>query len=88
MTSPKDWSELLQVPSEGDPLASFERTEQLRRLLACLEGLEPDQKEIVLLIYFYGMIREEIASRFAGPVATVKTWLRRSLAQLNDCLGQ
>ena len=42
----------------------------------------------VLLAYHYGMTREEISSRFGRPVATVKTWLRRSLAQLRDCLGQ
>ena len=35
-----------------------------------------------------GMTREEIAGRIKRPVSTVKTWLRRSLAQLKDCLGQ
>jgi RNA polymerase sigma-70 factor (ECF subfamily) len=50
--------------------------------------LEPDKKEIVLLVYYHGMTREEISARLERPVATVKTWLRRSLAQLKDCLGQ
>ena len=42
----------------------------------------------MLLVYYHGMTREEIATRFERPVATVKTWLRRSLAQLKDCLGR
>ena len=67
---------------------TIERSEELRRLYACLDGLEPDKKEIVLLVYYHGMTREEISTRFERPVATVKTWLRRSLAQLKDCLGQ
>jgi DNA-directed RNA polymerase specialized sigma24 family protein len=33
------------------------------------------------------MTREEIAARINRPVSTVKTWLRRSLAHLKDCLG-
>ena len=30
---------------------------------------------------------DELAKRFAHPVATIKTWLHRSLAQLRKCLG-
>jgi len=78
----------LRLPSEDDPAAAQERSEELKRLEACLDGLEADKKELVLLVYHYGMTREEISGRINRPVATVKTWLRRSLAQLRDCLGQ
>jgi RNA polymerase sigma-70 factor (ECF subfamily) len=88
MRSLEDHPELLQVPSEDDPAGTLERNEQLRRLYACLEALEPEKKEIVLLVYYHGLTREEIASRFGRPAATVKTWLRRSLAQLKDCLDR
>ena len=84
----EDFPEILQLPSDDDPSATIERNEDLRRLQACLDGLEPEKKELVLLVYYYGMTREEISSRINRPVATVKTWLRRSLAQLRDCLGQ
>jgi RNA polymerase sigma-70 factor (ECF subfamily) len=50
--------------------------------------LEPEKKEMVLLAYYYGMTREEIAQRTGRPAATVKTWLRRSLAQLKSCLDR
>jgi RNA polymerase sigma-70 factor (ECF subfamily) len=88
MRSLEECPELLQVAGEDDPSAAQERSEELRRLYACLEGLEAEKKEIVLLVYYHGLTREEIASRLARPVATVKTWLRRSLAQLKDCLGR
>ena len=84
----EDFPEILQLPSGDDPSANQERNEELRRLYACLDGLGPEKKELVLLVYHYGMTREEISNRFGRPVATVKTWLRRSLAQLKDCLGQ
>jgi RNA polymerase sigma-70 factor (ECF subfamily) len=88
MRSLEDTPEILEVPGDDDPAANHERTEELRRLYACLEGLEAERKEIVLLAYYRGLTREEIAARVGRPVATVKTWLRRSLAQLKDCLGR
>jgi RNA polymerase sigma-70 factor (ECF subfamily) len=88
MRSLDEHPELLDVPGEDDPSAAHEQSEELRRLHACLEGLEAERKEIVLLAYYRGLTREEIAGRLGRPVATVKTWLRRSLAQLKDCLGR
>ena len=84
----EDFPELLQLPSGDDPEANHERSEDLRRLFACLDALEPEKKELVLQAYYFGMTREEISRRIDRPVATVKTWLRRSLAQLKDCLGR
>lgn len=82
-------SEDLQLPApESDPLGGRERNEQLRRLLACLDGLDPERRRIVVQAYCHGLSREELATRFAHPVATIKTWLRRSLLQLRECLGE
>jgi RNA polymerase sigma-70 factor (ECF subfamily) len=83
-----DCPQLLQVRSGDDPSAGLEQDEQLRRLEACLDKLEPERREVVLLAYYHGMTREEIACHLRRPPATVKTWLRRSLAQLRDCLGR
>jgi RNA polymerase sigma-70 factor (ECF subfamily) len=87
MRSLEDMPELLELPDTGDPLASLEMNEQRRRLQACLDRLEPERKQILALAYHYGLTREEIARRVNRPAATVKTWLRRSLARLKDCLG-
>jgi RNA polymerase sigma-70 factor (ECF subfamily) len=88
MRSLEELSEARQIPNDDDPLADHERKEERLRLQACLDRLEPEKSEIVRLAYYYGMTREEIAGRVDRPVSTVKTWLRRSLAQLKDCLGQ
>jgi RNA polymerase sigma-70 factor (ECF subfamily) len=80
--------EALEVAESGaDPLQSAQQSEELRRLKACLEGLEPDRREMVLLAYYSGLSRDELAQRFSHPVNTIKTWLHRSLAQLRKCLG-
>ena len=70
-----------------DPLASRENSETLSALMRCLKTLDEEKREIVLLAYYRGFSREVLARRFDKPVPTIKTWLRRSLAQLKDCLG-
>jgi len=69
------------------PLDNAEMSEDLRRLQKCLQGLDAQRREIVLLAYYNGLSRDELAKRFSHPVATIKTWLHRSLAQLRKCLG-
>ena len=69
------------------PLDGRERSEALARLLKCLDGLEDEKREIILLAYYRGVTREALAERFARPVPTIKTWLHRGLAQLRECLS-
>jgi RNA polymerase sigma-70 factor (ECF subfamily) len=33
-----------------------------------------------------GFSRDELAARYETPVNTIKSWLRRGLARLRDCL--
>jgi RNA polymerase sigma-70 factor, ECF subfamily len=70
-----------------DPLAARERSEGLAALIDCLQRLDEEKRAAVLLAYYRGLSREALAKRFGRPVATIKTWLHRSLAQLRDCLA-
>ncbi|HKN26958.1 MAG TPA: sigma-70 family RNA polymerase sigma factor [Roseiarcus sp.] len=70
-----------------DPLAARDRSERLAALIACLERLDDDKRAILMLAYYHGASREALAKRFGRPVPTIKTWLRRGLAQLRDCLS-
>src|ERR1700685_2225262 len=72
---------------EVDPFAAREKSEQFVALLTCLKTLDEERRQAVLLAYSRGRGREAISRRIGKPVPTVKTWLRRSLAQLRDCLG-
>jgi RNA polymerase sigma-70 factor (ECF subfamily) len=70
-----------------DPLAGRERSEAYAALMRCLSRLEGDKRDMVLLAYYRGASREALSERYHAPVGTVKTWLRRSLAELRDCLS-
>lgn len=84
----EDAPESLEVEQDApSPLDNTQMSQDLRRLQQCLQGLDAERREIVLLAYYNGLSRDELAKRFSHPVATIKTWLHRSLAQLRKCLG-
>ena len=85
----EDSPEALNVASnEPDPLQHLAASEEFKRLLGCLQGLEADRRDMVLMAYFHGTTREVLAERFNAPVATIKTWLHRSLKVLRECMGR
>lgn len=88
MLSIEDTPSALEMPSDDPhPLAGIELSEDVARLWRCLEGLETDRREAVILAYLKGETREALSQRFGRPVPTIKTWLHRSLKQLKECLG-
>jgi RNA polymerase sigma-70 factor (ECF subfamily) len=87
-TSIEEEPEVMAVAGESsDPLARREMTEELKRLLACMGRLDEERRRMVLLAYYTGNTREQLAQQFDKPVNTIKTWLRRSLAEIRECLG-
>jgi RNA polymerase sigma-70 factor (ECF subfamily) len=80
--------EVMEVAAENPhPLAKREMSEELKRLLACMGRLDEDRRRLVLLAYYGGWSREQLAAKFEKPVNTIKTWLRRALADIRECLG-
>ena len=73
---------------DGAMLASdrIEIADDIERLRRCLDGLDPGRAELVRLAYLEGWSREQLATKAGHPVATIKTWLHRSLKQLKTCL--
>jgi RNA polymerase sigma-70 factor (ECF subfamily) len=73
---------MLNVAERTDA-PDFPEIETLRR---CLEGLDAEHRRCVLLAYYQGLSREELATEFNRPVGTIKTWLHRGLAGLKACM--
>jgi RNA polymerase sigma-70 factor (ECF subfamily) len=77
-----------EVPAvEVDPLAGRQMTDELKRLLGCMGALDEEHRQVILLAYYNGWSREQLAVKFDKPVNTIKTWLRRGLIQIRECLG-
>ncbi len=56
------------------------------RINRCLGELEAARAEAVRGAYLRGDSYDELARRFGVPLNTMRTWLRRSLLKLRDCL--
>lgn len=84
----EEMPEVLEVAADSpDPLAARSRNEELQRLLTCIGRLDSERRKLVLLAYYNGWSREQLAAQFGAPVSTIKTWLRRSLIEIRECLG-
>ena len=71
---------------QPDPERQAESASQGRRIEACLEELDDRRAECVRSAYVEGYSYQELADRFDIPINTIRTWLRRSLAKLKECL--
>lgn len=67
---------------EAAAIASSERA----RIEACMGELESDRADAVRAAYLEGETYRDLAARFGVPLNTMRTWLRRSLMKLRDCL--
>jgi RNA polymerase sigma-70 factor, ECF subfamily len=75
----------LADPAPDPEAAALERAERAR-IDACLGELEPDRSDAVRGAYLDGFSYEELAARHGVPINTMRTWLRRSLLRLRECL--
>lgn len=57
-----------------------------QRISDCLNELEPRKAEAVVSAYIEGYSYQELSDRYEIPLNTMRTWLRRSLISLKDCL--
>jgi RNA polymerase sigma-70 factor (ECF subfamily) len=56
------------------------------RLRDCLGHLRDQPRRAILLAYYYGFSHAELAKRLDAPTGTVKSWIRRGLGELRECL--
>jgi len=58
------------------------------RIADCMAQLEDRKADAVRRAYLEGETYQELAHRYDLPLNTVRTWLRRSLIKLRECLSQ
>lgn len=82
-----DLHEMLADSAPGPESLVIEASENAR-LSACFEELEPDRAGAVRRAYLDGKSYAELAAQYGVPLNTMRTWLRRSLLKLRECLGR
>jgi RNA polymerase sigma factor (sigma-70 family) len=67
--------------------AAVTRLPEASALRRCLEQLEGPRRAAVVLAYVHGLSHGELAGKLGVPLGTVKSWVRRSLISLQECMG-
>lgn len=84
-TSLEDAAMDIRDPAPG-PEAQAVAAGGRRQLDGCLEELEAGRADAVRSAYLEGDSYAELAARHGVPLNTMRTWLRRSLMRLKECL--
>lgn len=69
-----------------NPMDTSLASQQAWALHQCLGKLENKQREVVSLAYLRDLSHGELAEQLRLPLGTVKTWIRRGLDQLRNCM--
>ncbi|HEV7251803.1 MAG TPA: sigma-70 family RNA polymerase sigma factor [Mesorhizobium sp.] len=69
-----------------DPEAVVVALDEASRLRRCLEGLEPQRRQGLVLAYTFGMSHGEVAATLRVPLGTAKSWIRRAFLQVRECM--
>lgn len=83
----RDIDEVSEI-SDSAPtaIARLETNEEHQRLAECLDELEPRHAGAIRSAFFEGATYDELAQRLNVPLGTMKSWIRRSLMRLRECL--
>lgn len=69
------------------PMENAATRSDTKALMQCMKQLAPLQRQAFALSYFQGLAHEQLALQLVQPLGTVKTWLRRGLETLKNCMG-
>ena len=70
------------------PEANAVLSNEVDRLNGCMAQLKDRHADAVKNVYLGGWTYEEAAMKLDVPLNTVKTWIRRSLISLRECMNQ
>jgi RNA polymerase sigma factor (sigma-70 family) len=72
--------------SAPGPLDLLSRASEARALAACMDELSAQQRQGLALAFYQGLSHAEVAEQMREPLGTVKSWVRRALLTLKNCL--
>ncbi len=76
------------IPSEqAGPAEVHEQSQDRAQLLRCMGALSSEQRQCLSLAYVQGYSHAEVASHLSFPLGSVKSWVRRGLLALQQCMG-
>ncbi|MFF2324028.1 sigma-70 family RNA polymerase sigma factor [Agrobacterium sp. NPDC058088] len=85
---PVEDAETLRESEQADEvMAAWHKLDRNSRLYDCLGALDETKRRGILMAYIGGYSHGEIAGRLRIPLGTTKSWIRRGLSALRECLA-
>jgi len=77
------------ILEDGDPgpLEQALNAGDAQALLECIGELKEQQRRSVLMAFYEGLTHDQLSQSLSVPLGTVKSWIRRSLEKIKECLG-
>lgn len=84
--SVQDVETLRESDQVTEVLAAWHQLDRNSRLHDCLKSLDETKRHGILMAYVAGYSHGEIAGRLRIPLGTAKSWIRRGLSSLRECM--
>lgn len=81
---------LLENPETADlrtPAQSLRASEKNQLVRSAVMKLNPDQREVIEMLYFSGLSQQEISDRISKPISTVKARIHRGMVRLRKIVS-
>lgn len=82
-----DDPELGDTAVEPEAFAQLSAAQEGARLRECLEKLDGKHRDGIVLAFVHGLSHAQLAAKLNEPLGTVKSWIRRGLLSLRECLA-
>jgi RNA polymerase sigma-70 factor (ECF subfamily) len=74
------------VEDKQNPLMLADLSASTAAILRCMEQLKEEQRQCIVLAYYFGYSHDELSINLAKPLGTVKAWIRRGIKRIRECL--
>ena len=77
------------LPSDAmTPVEMLVAGAEARSVRDCVETLDAGPKQAIALAFYQGLSHSELAAHLREPLGTVKSWVRRGLERVKNCLDR
>lgn len=74
--------------AEPTPEQAAVAASESRRIKRCMDELDQDRRDAIIGAYLDGRTYQDLSEQFEVPLNTMRTWLRRGLIALRECLSR
>jgi RNA polymerase sigma-70 factor (ECF subfamily) len=73
--------------TDATPIEALQMSGDAKALARCLSRLEGLHRQAIALAFYHELSHSEVAEQMKQPLGTIKTWIRRGLERLRNCLS-